>query len=266
MPQALIEHQKIVDDGVKGIKAALRADAQPWKFPPTSSQRGRGFGRGSNTSARRGRIPTTRPMGRATPLDSAVQQTSDFDESQVRIGWFDFAHGGARAMDLNLGVLSRAKDLNSEDAQRALAEVDDRFLTKEMLEAKEALGRKKEEGAKKEEGGNKEGVLINFDSDEAGPPDPVPRNTSPYSLDWDFEDASRMEELADNIEDLSLGEICGIRGVSSRIEELDDDAEDLPRIEELDDDAEDGDENPEETEAEHAISGIQVGILIDFSD
>ncbi|KAJ5735907.1 uncharacterized protein N7483_001032 [Penicillium malachiteum] len=46
--------------------------------------------------------------------------------------------GGAKVMDNHLGVLASATDLNSEEVQRALAEVDNGFLSKELIEAKEA--------------------------------------------------------------------------------------------------------------------------------
>ena len=270
VPQAQIEHQKIVDDGTKAIKAAIRAHAQLRKSIPTPGPRGKGFRHGSTPFVHRGRIPT-HPMVRAPTRAPAIQRASASVVSHDT--WLEFANRGARDLDFNLSVLSRAKDLNSEDAQRALEAVPDRFLTKEMLEAKEALRRKREENKMAE------GVLIDFDSAEADSPDPIPRDTSPDSLGWAYEESSHIEELADQTENLSLIEFDEVRGESSRIEELDDDAEDSPRIEELDDDAEDpprieeldddvedDDEKPEEPKAEHTISGVEVGTLIDLSD
>ncbi|KAJ5723559.1 ATP binding protein [Penicillium malachiteum] len=119
--------QNTVLSGASSHRTALPPNQR--RPPPPAPRQSIFYGR-SNLHTRR---PPSKNGSRAHPPRIMPAQNK-----QATKGWVDFANGGAKVMDNHLGVLANAKDLNSEEVQRALAVVDNGFLSKELLEAKEA--------------------------------------------------------------------------------------------------------------------------------
>ncbi|KAJ6022254.1 hypothetical protein N7540_007758 [Penicillium herquei] len=100
--------------------------------PPPAPRQSIFYGRG-NLQIRR---PPPKNVSRVHP--PIPPRPIPAQNQQATNRWVEFANGGAKVMDNHLGVLANATDLNSEEVQRALAGVDNGFLSKELIEAKEA--------------------------------------------------------------------------------------------------------------------------------